>query len=149
MNAQRELQSPRFRREDGCARDFKPSGDAARDIVELGRLCGQGMAPLCAEPTSGNAPPGGTIEAPFRVTGSSACLRAGTVSSTTGLSLSLLNQRGELLSGSSSNEALAVAPIDGTVCVREPGVYRAVVRVAPSATAPSSLIIQVWQAARD
>src|SRR6266508_6387261 len=149
-NEQRELRlGSRFRREDGCARDFKSSGEAARDLVELGRLCGQGMAPLLTDAMTGSAPPGGTVEATFRVTGSSACLRAGTVASGGGLSLSLLNQRGELLAGSSSTESLTVAPVDGTVCVREPGAYRAVVRVAPTASATSTLTIQVWQAARD
>src|SRR4051794_21798650 len=37
---------PRFRRADGCARDYKPSGSTDRDMSELQRLCAQGMAPL-------------------------------------------------------------------------------------------------------
>jgi len=65
------------------------------------------------------------------------------------LSLSLIGPSGEALASASSAEPLTVAPIDGTVCVREPGAYRAVVRTPRSPGEVSSVTIQVWQAKKE
>jgi hypothetical protein len=138
---------PRFRREDGCARDFKPSGSVSRDMAELQRLCAQGMAPLADAVAV--AVSGGAAEATFRVVSSGACLRAGAVALSGGVSLSLLRPNGDVLANASSIEPQSVAPIDGTVCVREPGAYRAVVRLLASPTEVSSVTIQVWQAKKE
>jgi hypothetical protein len=138
---------PRFRWEEGCARDFKSSGTASRDIAELQRLCAQGMAPI-SEPVVA-AVRGGAAEATFRITAAGACLRAGAVAPSGGISLSLLSPVGEVLASASSTEPLSVAPMDGTVCVREPGPYRAMVRVPALTTEVSSVTIQVWQAKKD
>ena len=50
---------------------------------------------------------------------------------------------------SPSMETIAVVPVDGTVCVREPGVYRLVVKPAPANSEARTLSVQVWQASRD
>jgi len=140
---------PRFRRADGCARDYKASGSAGRDMSELQRLCAQGMAPLSDAATAPVAVDGGVAEATFRVTSAGVCLRAGAVASSGALSLSLIGPSGDLLASASSAEPLSVAPIDGTVCVREPGPYRAVIRVLGSPGEVSSVTIQVWQAKKE
>ena len=139
---------PRFRRADGCARDYKPSGSAERDMSELQRLCAQGMAPLSDAATAPVAVDG-AAEATFRVTSPGVCLRAGAVAPSGALSLSLIGPSGEALASASSAEPLSVAPIDGTVCVREPGPYRAVIRVLGSPGEVSSVTIQVWQAKKE
>jgi len=139
----------RFRGEEGCARDLKPSGEASRDLGELERLCAQGLAPVLAPtemtPSSGNAP----VEIAFRVTGSTACLRAGVVGVLPGQILSLESARGKVLASAASTETINVVPVDGTVCVREPGTYRLVVKPAPGSSEARTLSVQVWQAARD
>jgi len=134
--------------EDGCARDFKTSGEPSRDLAELERLCAQGLTPVLA-PTE-NARPAGTsaVEVFFRVTGSTVCLRAGAVGVSFGQILSLESAPGKVLAAAAATETIAVVPVDGTVCVREPGVYRLVVKAAPSAEA-RTLSVQVWQASRD
>ncbi len=141
---------PRFRVEEGCARDFKASGDPTRDLGELERLCAPGLAPVLdpaqsARPTSGD----GALEVPFRVTGSTACLRAGALGIAPGQVLSLENTRGTVLATAAATDTMAVVPVDGTVCVREAGGYRFVVKPAPSALEARTLSVQVWQASRD
>jgi hypothetical protein len=141
------LPGPRFRHEDGCARDFKPSGSVSRDMAELQRLCAQGMVPISDAVAA--TVQGGAAEATFRITSSGTCLRAGAVAPSSGVSLSLLGPAGDVLTSASSSEPLSVAPIDGTVCVREPGAYRAVVRVLAVPFEASSVTIQVWQAKKE
>jgi hypothetical protein len=138
---------PRFRKEEGCARDFKPSVTASQDLAELARLCGQGMAPLFTEAASAVS---GGVEVPFRIT-SAGCFRAAVVAAQAGLSMSLLDPQGVVLAAGSSAEPFALVPVDGNVCVREPGDYRAIVRMSiPREPRPaSSMTIQVWQASRD
>jgi hypothetical protein len=138
---------PRFRREEGCARDFRPGGSTSADLAELGRLCAQGMAPV-ADAVTAPLQAGGA-EATFRVTARGACLRAGAAAQSGAVSLSLVAPSGDVLTSATSADPTAVAPIDGTVCVREPGAYRAVVRVAPAVAEPSSVTIQVWQAKKE
>jgi hypothetical protein len=137
----------RFRREEGCARDFKSSVSASRDIDELRRLCAQGMAPLSAPVVV--TPAGGNGEAPFRLTTSGACLRAAAVAASGAVSLALVGPSGDILASASSSEPLIVTPPDGTVCVREPGAYRAVVRFLSQPNDGSSVTIQVWQAKKE
>jgi hypothetical protein len=138
----------RFRVEEGCARDFKTSNEASRDLEELERLCAQGLAPVLA-PAETTRPSGSeAVEIPFRVTGSTACLRAGVLGGAPGQVVSLEGARGKVLAAAVSMEAMAVVPVDGTVCVREPGVYRLVVKPAASSEA-RTLTVQVWHASRD
>src|SRR3954447_25496018 len=85
---------PKFRRADGCARDYKPSGSTDRDMSELQRLCAQGMAPLSDAVTVAVAVDG-AAEATFRVTSPGVCLRAGAVALSGALSLSLIGPSGE------------------------------------------------------
>jgi hypothetical protein len=106
------------------------------------------MAPILATASTGNLAPGASFEIPFRVTATTACLRAGAVATSGGVSLSLTAGADDVLAASTSNEPLGLAPIDGTVCVREPGPYRVVVR-SISATETSSVTVQIWQATRD
>jgi hypothetical protein len=139
----------RFRGEEGCARDFKTSGEAGRDLAELERLCAQGLAPLLA-PTDGTRSSGGEpVEVAFRITGSTACLRAGVVGVAPGQVLSLESAQGRVLASAVSTEAIAVVPVDGTVCVREGGAYRLLVKAAPGSSEARTLTVQVWQASRD
>jgi hypothetical protein len=138
---------PRFRREDSCARDFKTSGSVGRDMAELQRLCAQGMVPISEAAVA--TVQGSAAEATFRINATGACLRAGAVAASGGLSLSLMGPTGDVLASASSNEALSVAPMDGTVCVREPGAYRALVRLPAASTEVSSVTIQVWQAKKE
>jgi hypothetical protein len=139
----------RFRIEEGCARDFKASGEPGGDLGELERLCAQGLAPVL--PPAENTRPSatGTVEVSFRVTGSTACLRAGAVGVLPGQVLSLESAQGKLLAAATSTETIAVVPVDGTVCVREAGVYRLVVKPPPASTEARTLTVQVWQASRD
>jgi len=138
----------RFRAEDGCARDFKTSGEPGRDLGELERLCAQGLTPVLAPTENTRASGSAPVEVPFRVTGSTACLRAGAVGVWPGQILSLESATGKVLAAAAATEAIALVPVDGTVCVREAGVYRLVVKAAPSAEA-RTLTVQVWQASRD
>jgi hypothetical protein len=139
----------RFRAEEGCARDFKSSGDARSDLEELERLCAQGLAPVLEASESTRAAGADAVDVPFRVTGSTACLRAGAVGIAPGQVLSLESARGTVLASAAATDAVAVVPIDGTVCVREAGTYRFVVKPAPSASEARTLSVQVWHASRD
>jgi hypothetical protein len=136
----------RFRKEEGCARDFKTSGTAMEDVARLEHLCAQGMVAILPEPASLRST-AGVVDVPFRLA-SPACVRAAAVSSAGPLSISLLDSRGATLATASAFEPLAVVPTDGTVCVRDPGSYRALVRLAP-ATEPANVALQIWQAVRD
>jgi hypothetical protein len=140
---------PRFRIEEGCARDFKPSGEPARDLAELERLCAQGLAPILGPSENARASGAEPIDVPFRVTGSTACLRAGAVGVAPGQVLSLESARGTVLATSMATDTTAVVPIDGTVCVREAGAYRLIVKPPPAGAEARTLSVQVWQAARD
>jgi hypothetical protein len=139
----------RFRIEEGCARDFKPSGEPARDIGELERLCAQGLAPMLGPNETARSSGAEPVEVPFRVTGSTACLRAGAVGVAPGQVLSLESARGTVLAASMATETTAVVPVDGTVCVREAGTYRLIVKPLPAGAEARTLSVQVWQAARD
>jgi hypothetical protein len=148
---------PRFRLEDGCARDFKASGDSGRDLAELERLCAQGLAPILGPAENTRAFGVEPVEVAFRVTGSTACLRAGALGIAPGQILSLENARGAVLATAVATDTLGVVPVDGTVCVREAGAFKFVLKPAPSpppssAASPSearTLSVQVWQASRD
>jgi hypothetical protein len=139
----------RFRIEEGCARDFKPSGEAARDIGELERLCAQGLAPMLGPTESMRSSGAEPLDIPFRITGSTACLRAGAVGVAAGQVLSLENARGTVLASAMATDTTAVVPVDGTVCVREAGAYRLIVKPPPAGAEARTLSVQVWQAARD
>jgi len=150
---------PRFRAEEGCARDFRASGDPGRDLGELERLCAQGLAPILEPTESTRASGEGPVEVAFRVAGSTSCLRAGALGIAPGQVLSLENARGTVLAATAATDTVAVVPVDGTVCVREPGGYRFVVKPAPSPSEATTsearpseartLSVQVWQASRD
>jgi hypothetical protein len=142
------LSAPRFRREEGCARDFRSTGTPAEDVMSLERLCAQGMAPLLTEPASARTSSAGVVEIPFQV-GSAACLRAAAVAAGGALSVSLVDPRGISLASASSTEPLGVVPVDGPVCVREPGAYRTVVRMSSPSSEATNVTVQVWQASRD
>src|SRR4051812_34132657 len=43
------LTATRFRKEEGCSRDFKTRGEPTQHVAELARLCGQGMASFFSE----------------------------------------------------------------------------------------------------
>ena len=139
----------RFRGEEGCTRDFKTSNEASRDLGELERLCAQGLSPVLAPAemtqSSGSQP----VEVAFRVAGSTACLRAGAVGIAPGQVISLESAKGKVLAAVTSVEAIAVVPVDGTVCVREPGTYRLDVKPAATSTEARTLSVQVWQASRE
>jgi hypothetical protein len=139
----------RFRAEDGCARDFKASGEPGRDLGELERLCAQGLAPVLDSSESTRAASAETVDVSFRVTGSTACLRAGAVGIAPGQVLSLESMRGTVLASAAATDTVAVVPTDGTVCVREAGTYRFVVKPAPSGSEARTLSVQVWHASRD
>jgi hypothetical protein len=140
--------SPRFRKEEGCARDFKSNGAPRDDIARLERLCAQGMVPLLPEPVSATASPAGVVEVPFKVA-SAGCLRGGAVAPAGALSIAFFDPRGASLISASSTEPLGVVPVDGTICVREPGAYRAVVRLSPAPSEATNVTVQIWQASRD
>jgi hypothetical protein len=142
------LAGPRFRKEEGCARDFKSSGTPVEDVATLERFCAQGMAPILTEPVSARASSAGVVEVPFQV-GSAACLRAAAVASAGSLTVSLVDPRGVSLADASSVQPLGVVPVDGPVCVREPGAYRTVVRVSSPSAEATNVTVQVWQASRD
>jgi hypothetical protein len=141
------LAGSRFRKEEGCARDFKTSGTVLEDVARLERLCAGGMVAVLPEPITARATPAGVVDVPFRLA-SPACVRAAAASPSGPLSISLLDARGATLAAASSFDLLAVVPTDGTICVRDAGSYRALIRLAPSAE-PPSVAFQVWQAARD
>lgn len=139
----------RFRAEEGCARDFKASGEASRDLGELERLCAQGLKPLLASTDGTRSSASEPVEVAFRITGSTACMRAGVVGIAPGQGLSLESAQGKVLATATSTDVIAVVPVDGTVCVREAGVYRLVIKSPPGSTEARTLSVQVWQASRD
>jgi hypothetical protein len=140
---------PRFRIEEGCARDFKATGELGRDIAELERLCAQGLAPILGPTEISRSSGAEPLDVPFRITGSTACLRGGAVGVAPGQVLSLENARGTVLGSAMATETTAVVPVDGTVCVREAGAYRLILKPPPAAAEARTLSVQVWQAARD
>jgi hypothetical protein len=139
----------RFRGEEGCARDFKSSGEPTRDLGELERLCAQGLTPVLAATEMARSSGAEAMEASFRIAGSTACLRAGVVGVAPGQVVSLESARGKVLASAVSTETIAVVPVDGTVCVREAGTYRLVVTAAPTGSEARTLTVQVWHALRE
>jgi hypothetical protein len=139
----------RFRAEEGCARDFRSSNEPSRDLGELERLCAQGLAPLLASNENTRPAASDPVEVPFRVTGSTACLRAGAIGVVPGQVMSIENMHGKELATATSAETIAVVPVDGTVCVRESGLYRLIIKPAPAGGEARTLSVQVWQASRD
>ncbi|MET0592232.1 MAG: hypothetical protein ABW133_06005 [Polyangiaceae bacterium] len=139
----------RFRLEEGCARDFKWSGEGSRDLGELERLCAQGLAPILGAAETSRSNGAETVDVPFQVTGSTACLRAAALGVAPGQIVSIENTRGAVLARAAAVEALAVVPVDGTVCVREPGTYRLVIKAPSGGSEARTLTVQVWQASRD
>ena len=139
---------PRFRREEGCARDLRLDGGADGDMAELQRLCAQGMLPILPEIAVATALRGANVETPFRVTAAPACLRAAVVADTPGLAMSLVGPAGEVLARATSADAIGVIPVDGTVCVREPGTFNVLVKAADGSEG-ASVRVQIWQATRD
>jgi hypothetical protein len=71
------------------------------------------------------------------------------VATGTGLSVALEGPGGELLASVRSSESLGLLPVDGPICVREPGPYRATVHLASSAPEATNVAMQVWQSGRD
>jgi hypothetical protein len=139
--------TPRFRRDEGCTRDFSPSGTASQDIARLERLCAQGLAPVLTEPISTSSA-GGISEVPFRL-GSASCFRAAAVTGSGGLALSLVDAHGNVLAATTTTEAFSLVPSDGTVCVREGGAYRVIVRQQGASKDAAQTTVQIWQASRD
>lgn len=138
----------RFRKEEGCARDFGSTGGAVDDMAELERLCARGMTALFGAPVQARASSAGVVEVPFAVE-TPACLRVGAVAPVAGLSLSVLDAHGAPLLNTSSSEPFGIVPVDGTVCVRDLGTYRAVVRLVGAAADGATVYVQIWQATRD
>jgi hypothetical protein len=138
----------RFRKEEGCARDFGSTGAALDDMAELERLCARGMTPLFAVPLQARASSTGVVDVPFSVD-APACLRVGAVAPVAGLSLSVFDPHGAPLLNASSSEPFGIVPVDGTVCVRDLGTYRTVVRLAGAAADGATVCVQIWQATRD
>jgi hypothetical protein len=140
---------PRFRAEEGCARDFRASGEPSRDLGELERLCAPGLAPVLSATENTRASGFEGVEVPFRVTSSTSCLRAGALGVAPGQVLSIENTRGGVLAAALASDTIAVVPVDGTVCVREAGTYRFVVKPGAASSEARTLTVQVWQASRD
>jgi hypothetical protein len=63
--------------------------------------------------------------------------------------VTLENAQGKVLAAAASTETIALVPVDGTVCVREAGVYRLVIKPGSAAPEARTLTVQVWQASRD
>jgi hypothetical protein len=106
------------------------------------------MAPVLDPPVSASPSPAGIVDIPFPV-GVAACFRVGVVASAGGLSLSVLDPRGAPLIAAASSEPVGVVPVDGTVCVRDLGTYRVVVRLASAPLDGATVSVQIWQASRD
>lgn len=91
---------------------------------------------------------GGTSDVPFRL-GSASCFRAAVVTGAGGLALSLVDARGGVLAATTTTEAFGLVPSDGTVCVREGGSYRVIVRQQGPSRDSAQTTVQIWQASRD
>jgi hypothetical protein len=88
------------------------------------------------------------VEVPFDVTVAT-CLRAAAVAVPGGLSVALIDPRGAPVASASSLEPFGVVPVDGTVCVRETGTYRALVGLSSGPADAANVTVQIWQASRD
>jgi len=132
----------------GCARDVRTKKQLERSLAELGRSCVPGMSPL-SELVRASTAAGESTEARFSVTSDAICLRVGAVASSGPLVVSLVNPRGETLVSARSSTSLDLLPNDGPVCVREPGSYRATVRLVSSGAETADVAIQVWSVGRD
>lgn len=144
--------APRWRREDGCARNWAPAGDPSTDVMALGRICAQGTAALFAQPAVIRVAPGRAARVPFALTATPACLYAAAAANSGGLSVSLLSPQGDAVASISSTEPVALAPPDGPVCVRQAGTYQVQINVAAATDASSAaaaVAVQIWRAAPD
>jgi hypothetical protein len=143
--------APRWRREDGCARDWVPCGDPSKDVVALGRICTQGTTPILPEPSVVRVAAGRSAKVPFALTAAPACLYAAAAAGSGGISLSLRDPADKPLSSLSSTDSAVLVPPDGPVCVRAAGSYQVLVNV-PAANASSAEItvaVQIWRTAAD
>lgn len=132
----------------GCARDVRAKKPLERSLAELGRSCAPGMSAF-SEVVRASTAAGQSIEASFSLASGATCLRIGAVASNGSLLVSLLDPRGETLLSVRSSTSLDLLPNDGPICVREPGSYRATVRLVSSSTETADVAVQVWSAGRD
>ena len=142
---------PRWRREDGCARDWAPSGDPVKDVVALGALCAQGTVPVLPEAAVVRVLAGRSARVDFTPTKLPSCLHVTAAATTGGLSVSLRGPAGNAIAGIWSNDGAVLAPPDGPVCVRDAGTYQAVVSVTPAdaSNAEARVAVQIWRAGSD
>jgi hypothetical protein len=144
--------APRWRREDGCARNWAPAGDPSKDVVALGRLCAQGTTAVFAQPALIRVTAGRPARVPFALTAAPACLYVAAAADSGGISVSVLSPQGDAVASISSTDPAALVPPDGPVCVREAGGYQVAVSVAAAADAAGAaagVAVQIWRAAVD
>jgi hypothetical protein len=143
------LAGERFIAAEGCARDMRVRGPLGKSLAELGRLCAQGMKAV-DDVVQASVAPGESIDASWSVASRPMCLRVGVVATSGDLSIALEGPGG-LLAEVRSSELVGLLPVDGPICVREPGLYRATVHLSaraadasPRAPDGASVALQIW-----
>ncbi len=130
---------------DGCTSDVDPDSDAEPLLEQVAESCLEDMHPIAPEPLLVNLAPGALKDLPFTIMDPSKCVRAVATGAkeVREIDLTIVDRSDHVLGQDKLPGSIALANLDGPVCFKDPGQYRAVVRMVDGS---GSVAIQVWQA---
>jgi hypothetical protein len=130
---------------DGCYTDVAAKTEAAPLLEEVAKACFVDMQPMAPQPLLVSLQRGALKDLPFTVLDPSKCVRAVATGAkeVKELELQIVDRSDQVLGEDSLPGSIALANRDGPICFKDPGQYRAVVRLIEGS---GSVAIQVWQA---
>ena len=130
---------------DGCYTDVLPDDEAEPLLEHVAQSCMVDMTPVAPEPLLVNLQAGALKDLPFTVMDPSKCFRAIATGAkdVKELTLQIVDRSDQVLAEDKLSGAIALANPDGPICVKDPGQYRAVVRMVSGS---GHVAVQVWQA---
>lgn len=129
---------------DGCTTDVTDPGAPEPLLAAVAKSCVADMKPLAPEPLLVSLAPGTLKDMPFTITDPTKCIRAAAAGAkdVKELELTIVDRSDRILGADQLSGQVALANPDGPVCLKDPGQYRAVVRMVEGS---GSVAIQVWQ----
>lgn len=130
---------------DSCATHVPRDGAADQLLHEVARSCLIDMQPFAPEPLLVNLEAGALKDVPFTVLDPSRCVRAVAAGAKEikELELTIVDRSDQVLGKDELGGSIALANLDGPICLEGPGQYRAVVRLVDG---QGQVAVQVWQA---
>ena len=129
---------------DGCTTDVAPRAKAAPLMEQVAKSCIVDMSPVAPEPWLVSLEPGKVKELPFTILDPSRCVRAVATGAkeVKELELAVVDRSDQVWGKDELPGAIALANLDGPICFKDPGQYRAVVRLVDGS---GEVAVQVWQ----